>query len=359
MKKLLLVVTFFGLVSYINSQNTKAVLSFEKKTHDFGDIKEENGPVSYSFEFTNTGTQPLVIQNVQASCGCTTPDWTRTPVQPNGKGFVKATFDPRGRVGTLNKTVTVTANTEPGSEILRITGNVLAKEKTVEDIYPRQMDNIRLKQSVLSLTKVEPGTSKTEKFEFINTSSEPVTVTFDNVPDYLKMKVEPVTVPAGATGSIVVTFDASKKQEWGTVNDQVFLTINGKKSNDNRITVQANIEEDFSKLTPEQMANAPVIEFSESIHDFGDIQKNEKVTHVFTIKNAGKSTLNLRKVSSSCGCTTTQPDKTVIAPNESATITVTFNSQGRSGRQNQSITVLSNDPKKSNFALRITANIIE
>ena len=359
MKKLLLVVAFFGLVSYINSQNTKAVLSFEKKTHDFGEIKEEGGAVSYSFEFTNTGTQPLVIHNVQASCGCTTPDWTRNPVQPGGKGFVKATFDPRGRTGPLNKTVTVTANTEPNSEVLRITGNVLAKEKTMEDIYPRQMENIRLKAAVLSLTKIDPGTSKTEKLEFINTSSEPVTITFDKVPEHLKMKVEPATVPAGATGAIVATFDASKKQDWGFINDQVYLIINGIKSNDNRISVSATIEEDYSKWSVEQMANAPVIEVSESLFDFGDIQKNEKVTHVFTIKNTGKSDLNLRKVSSSCGCTTTQPDKNVIPANESATITVTFDSRGRNGRQNQSITVLSNDPKKSNFALRITANIIE
>jgi hypothetical protein len=359
MKKLLLVITFLGLVSYINSQNAKAVLSFEKKTHDFGEVKEDGGPVAYSFEFTNTGTQPLVIHTVQASCGCTSPDWTRTPIQPGSKGFVKATYDPRGRPGPINKTVTVTTNAEPSTEILRINGNVLAKEKTMEDIYPRQIDVIRLKSSALSFTKIEPGMTKNERLEFINPSSEPVTITFDKVPEHLKMKVEPATIPAGATGSIVATFDASKKQDWGFVNDQAYLIINGNKSNDYRISVSATIEEDYSKWNADQMANAPVIEFSETMFDFGDIKKGEKVTHIFTIKNTGKSNLNLRKVSSSCGCTTTQPDKNIIAANETASITVTFDSRGRNNRQNQTITVLSNDPKKSNQSLRISANIVE
>src|SRR5690554_2298404 len=74
---LLAVLILLGLAA--DAQNTKAQLSFEKKVHDFGSIKEEGGTVAYTFEFTNTGQMPLVIHNVRASCGCTTPEWTRTP----------------------------------------------------------------------------------------------------------------------------------------------------------------------------------------------------------------------------------------------------------------------------------------
>src|SRR5690554_1310622 len=72
-----------------SAQNAKPVLSFEKKIHDFGDIKEADGVASYVFEFINNGAQPLVVHNVRASCGCTTPDWTRQPVMPGGKGTIK------------------------------------------------------------------------------------------------------------------------------------------------------------------------------------------------------------------------------------------------------------------------------
>ncbi|MDR2927723.1 MAG: DUF1573 domain-containing protein [Cytophagaceae bacterium] len=357
MKKMFLSIAFFGLVAAVCAQ---PVLSFEKKIHDFGDIKEEGGAAVYSFNFTNTGTQPLVIHTVQASCGCTTPDWTRTPIQPGGKGFVKATFDPRNRPNNFNKTITVTSNAKQASEILRITGNVIPKPKTMEDIYPRKMgDAVRLKASHLSFTKIDPSANKTERLELINISDKPVTISFERVPAHLAIRMEPATIQPGATGAIVAEFDATKKKDWGFVNDQVFLVINGTQANENRISVSATIEEDYSKWDATQMANAPVIGFSENTKDFGDIKKGEKVSHTFKVTNSGKSNLILRKVNASCGCTATQPDKNVIAPNETANITVTFNSAGRNGRQNQSITVLSNDPKKSSMILRITSNVVE
>ncbi|MCL2072584.1 MAG: DUF1573 domain-containing protein [Marinilabiliaceae bacterium] len=359
MKKVIIIVAILGIALSIKSQETSSVISFEKTVHDFGDVKEDGGVVTYSFSFTNKGKQPLVIHNVSASCGCTTPDYTRTPVPAGGKGFVSVSFDPRNRPGNINKTLTVTSNSQQGTDILRITGKVLAKEKTMEDIYPRPMGNIRLKSTNLAFTKVEPNTSKSETLEFINTSALPVTITFDKVPAHLTMKVAPETVQPGATGNIIAVFDASKKKEWGLVSDNVWLVINGDKTNDNRISVSATIEEDYSKWTAEQLAKAPVIEFNETVHDFGQIKKGDKVTNIFVVKNSGKSNLNLRKVSSSCGCTVTQPAKNDIAPGESTTITVTFDSRGRSGRQNQAITVLSNDPKKSQQRLTITANIVD
>jgi len=359
MKKFFIIVAFLSVASYLYSQDAKPILSFEKTTHDFGDIKEDGGSAVYTFNFTNTGKQPLVIHNVSASCGCTTPEFTRTPVQPGSKGFVKVTFDPRNRPGNINKTITVTSNAQSATDILRITGRVLAKEKTLEDNYPRQIGDIRLKASNISFTKIDPTEVKTEKLEIINVSEKPVTITFDRIPAHLSLKMNPETIPAGGTGEIIAVFDANKRQDWGFVNDQVFLIFDGVKNNENRISVNATIEEDYSKWTAEQLANAPVIEFSETVFDFGNINKGDKVTHTFKVFNLGKSNLILRKVSASCGCTATQPDKNIILPGDEANITVTFDSRGRSGRQNQTITILSNDPKKASQLLRITSNIVD
>jgi hypothetical protein len=133
--------------------------------------------------------------------------------------------------------------------------------------------------------------------------------------------------------------------------------VNGVQNNENRLSVSATIEEDYTKLTSEEIANAPDIQLSETSYDFGDIKAGDKVQHTFVVTNKGKAPLVLRKVRSSCGCTVSQPDKTNIISGESANISVTFDSKGRSGRQNQSITVYSNDPKKSTMLLRISANI--
>ena len=134
MKKLgILVVMFFvsaacfAQVAATNSNDAgasnMAVFSWESAVHDFGKIKQ-NVPVSHEFTFTNTGKTPLVITNVQASCGCTTPAWTKDPIPPGGQGFIKATYN-AAAMGGFNKTVTVMANVENGFKQLSIKGEVV------------------------------------------------------------------------------------------------------------------------------------------------------------------------------------------------------------------------------------------
>jgi hypothetical protein len=102
------------------------VIAFQKVEHDFGTIKEGE-KVSYTYQLTNNGQAPLIIQSAQPSCGCTAPDWTRTPIPVGGTGFVKAEFDSNGKPGVQNKTITVTANTWPKQTTLRFKAMVTAK----------------------------------------------------------------------------------------------------------------------------------------------------------------------------------------------------------------------------------------
>ena len=119
---LFVAVLAFSAVSFAQ----KGIVTFTKIENDFGKI-EQGKPVSYVFEFKNTGKDPVVLGNVAASCGCTTPEWTREPVMPLGKGTVKATFN-AGVMGPFNKTVTVPSNAENGTLYLTLKGEVVAKK---------------------------------------------------------------------------------------------------------------------------------------------------------------------------------------------------------------------------------------
>ena len=103
-----------------------AEMTFNEKTHDFGTIKEANGPVTHTFEFTNTGGEPLVIINVNASCGCTRPEYPKEPIMPGKKGKVKVTFNPAGRPGEFSKEVKIRTNGDKRPR-LRSTGTVIPK----------------------------------------------------------------------------------------------------------------------------------------------------------------------------------------------------------------------------------------
>lgn len=94
---------------------------FQKDTHDFGTLSE-GGAADFIFQFKNTGKEPLIIQKVQPSCGCTTPDWTKEPILPGKTGIVKASYGTQGRPGPFTKTLSVISNA--GTKVLTITGTV-------------------------------------------------------------------------------------------------------------------------------------------------------------------------------------------------------------------------------------------
>lgn len=110
------------------AQAQKAVITCEKTVHNFGEIKEADGKVSHTFVVKNEGTTPLVISNVTASCGCTTPDWTKEPIPAGKTGEVKVTFDPKNRPGNFMKTIRLYGNGMKNGFLLSIRGKVLKAE---------------------------------------------------------------------------------------------------------------------------------------------------------------------------------------------------------------------------------------
>lgn len=96
--------------------------AWDSKVHDFGTIPQ-GVPVTHTFKVTNTGSEPLTITNVKASCGCTATEYTREAIPPGGEGIVQARYNAAAE-GNFNKSVTVTYNTENQRELLRLTGIV-------------------------------------------------------------------------------------------------------------------------------------------------------------------------------------------------------------------------------------------
>ena len=354
----LLVVAICSSMLLVNAQNAKPVMKFDSKVHDFGTFKEEDGKLAYSFEFVNAGNQPIIINQVRSSCGCTSPDWSKQPVAPGKKGFIKATFDPKNRPGPFNKSITITANTNPAITILRIKGNVIAREKTVADLFPRIMNGLRLRNNHLSLTKVRNTEVKRGEMEVYNDSNEPITIGFKRMPAHIKIKMEPATLQPKKKGKIVAYYDASKKNDWGFVVDYMDLLVNQKHRPGQRLTVSANIIEDFTRLTDAEKQVAPQVEFKEKVFDFGDLTQGENAEHVFKMKNNGKSDLIIRKTKATCGCTAIAPKSKIVKAGEETEIKVVFNSRGKRGRQNKLITVITNDPIHSSVQLRVRGNVI-
>lgn len=105
-------------------------MSFEETTHEFGTINEGD-VVEHTFAFTNTGDTPLIIQDARATCGCTIPKKPEGPVAPGESSEIQVRFNSQGKSGMQNKTITITANTEPATTRLYIKADVTPKGEPV------------------------------------------------------------------------------------------------------------------------------------------------------------------------------------------------------------------------------------
>jgi len=99
------------------------IITFENDTYDFSKIKEGE-KVEHVFEFINNGKSPLIISDVQAGCGCTTPKFDKKPIKPGDKGSIEIGFNSAGQRGTQHKIITVYSNAQPAQLMLHLKGEV-------------------------------------------------------------------------------------------------------------------------------------------------------------------------------------------------------------------------------------------
>jgi hypothetical protein len=345
------------IVSNVVTAQKNAIIKFDTLIHNFGKIKEEGGKVTTTFEYKNTGTDTLKLFNVKPGCGCTTADWTKDPILPGQKSYIKTEFDPKGRPGVFAKAITVTSNATEPSIMLIIKGDVTPRPKTIADSFPVVSGNLLMKTNHMAFMEIKNNIIRTDTLDIYNNWNKSMTFSFADVPVFLSCKAVPQTLAPAKKGFIIVTYDAAKKKDFGLVYDYITVLTNDTTEAKKQITVSANIIEDFSNLTPQQKKDAPKIVFTSESYDFGTAIEGDIVKFSFEFKNNGNDDLIIRKTKASCGCTASTPEKITLKKGESSKIDIQFNSAGKKGEQHKTITVISNDPDKSNVTLNIKGTV--
>ncbi len=360
MSRTIITTLFSFLAAIIVAQ--QPMLEFKELKHDFGTIAEDGGKVSHTFEFTNTGATPLVISNVRASCGCTTPNWTKEPVEPGQKGIVTATYNPMGRPGGFNKTITVTSNASNETVRLTISGNVTPKQNKVVEKYAIKVGTIGLKSKALAMGNINYGDSRENSLIIGNIGSEDITV--DIVFDDKAVHTQgAITLAKDADGSIKVIFDSEHAKIWGPFTYYGHLSINGKvmDSDDYKIIITGNVVEDFSKMSEQDKRNAPICEIANTTCDLGVIKKGAVKVVKFGIKNQGaKAPLLIRRLINYTSDITTKVTKSSIAPGKTAYVNVTIDTRNMAVKSHKrQLTLITNDPNRSDRRLTVTWTVEE
>ncbi len=233
------------LLAVACNASAQGVMKFESENHDFGNVAEGT-MATYEFKFKNTGTQPVIIANVQASCGCTTPDWTKTPVLPGKMGVIRAIYSSAGRPGVFSKTVTVTSNASEPSKVLSIKGAVLTKAEikpTLTAAQLAQSPRLVLSKSVYDFGKFEAGQQPTARFTVKNTGKSALVLgALTSNCFCVGYKETPAPIAPGQSATIDLLYT---QRQLGAASDVVTITSNDL-NGDTKLTLKASIVRDLS-----------------------------------------------------------------------------------------------------------------
>jgi len=350
--------TFFASASILLAD---AKIAFTKTTHDFGTIQEKDGDVTVKFEFSNEGDTPLLITRAHASCGCTTPEYSKKPLRPGEKGEIVVTYHAKGRPGAFDKSIYVYSNDAKKEKVLlTITGNVISATGVRESYSEELGGGLRLKSKAINFFDVYPTrANRTRSLSVYNEGATPMRLSFRNVPKHVHIECEPEVVEPKSEGIVRLTYLADKVHDWGSRNDLIDVYVKGQETrmNDNHLLIMADIWEDFSGLTKEQRQKAPVIEVSSTIIDF-EKGSRQPVTRELTIRNTGKEKLTIRKIQNDEDeVFITSLSSSTIKPGDSAKLRITFDPAKTNLHSiSQHLTIISNDPSNSRVIVNLQAS---
>lgn len=325
-------------------------------SHNFGAFDEDNGPVTCEFKFVNTGDEPVTILSARASCGCTQPAYQHEAVAPGDTATIIVAYNPEGRPGRFNKSVTVETSAEPRRTRLTIRGVVIGGKASVAGRYPVDKGVLQFRNPAVIFGQVVKPHLKTEFAEAYNRSADSVRVRVVKKPSYIDVNFEPKTVGPGEQVSVICYLRTSDKSLWGLVEDSIMLSTGKEEFS---LPFTAVIKENFSKLSEADRAKAPIAKLQENSLDFGRIGRNDApMTLTATITNEGKNALEIRRVYTADRGIEVSVDRLTVKKGKSAEIMVTVDPSAIGGDMlNGRVSVITNDPDNPVQTLRVVGEL--
>ena len=346
------------------SQQRRSTLRFDREEWGFGLVKEVDGPVEHRFEFTNTGSEALVIEEVSVSCGCTSPSFTKGAIAPGGKGYVTVKYDPTDRPGAFSHTIFIRSNRGRNINTLRITGEVEPRPRTVEEDYPFATEyGIRFNRLSANFQYIEQGKVRSMTIGYVNTYPVPILLNFvsHNPNITLAMSHSPASGPPfalmpGVKGELTITIDMRKGGFYGRISERIDILLEQEKQQ-LPIPVTAIGIDNTDGITPE---TSPTAEIYPQYYDFGKVKRsgNMRQEYTMTIANTGTRPLIIRWVSHSNQITSDIKEGTVIEPGKSITARAALNLTGASpGLVIGTINMVTNDARRPMRTIRLAATL--
>ncbi len=337
-------------------------LTWLESVHDFGAFSEDLGIVTCSIPFVNTGNEPLVITAARVTCGCTVADYPKDPVAPGDTASVSVKYNAVGRPGRFDKKVYVYANTTPERSAIVIKGVVIGASNTLKSRFPIEAGPMKLRAATVPFGQVKRGKLKTVFLNAYNQSTDTLTPEWTSIPKGIQIEGAPKQVPPGEQATFSFFVDTDELPEWGVNTGEPVLYPRGKGTADSvAVSTIVIVEEDFSKLTPGQLKEAPVAVIKPDKCSLGILKRDSGTyTAEFTIANTGKKPLQIRRVyTSDPAITDISLSSRTVKHGKEATLKLMVDTSRLKSAEllNARINIITNSPDAPNATVRVIAEL--
>ncbi len=341
----LLISISHGAYFTLFGQQHTAIVAFSETEYNFGTFRESDGVVSHTFSFVNNGDLPLIINSVSCSGGCASPLWSQEPIVPGQEGMIQVHFNPEDRPGAFTRTVVVNSNAETPIVKLVVRGVVIPVD-LLGEVYKYSIGDLKLETIYVPIGQLYKGDTGRVFVRIYNASEDrPLQVSFPDLPGHIRITPDPEVIEPLQEGHLDIEYITGMLDDWDFVVDRMVVSLNGEMITNSAFSITANVREDFSGYTTDELLKAPQVKFNSTVFNFGVISQEQPVSYDFILTNTGKKDLFIRKINASCGCTAVQPETKTVRPGGTTRIIAVYNPKGKKGSQKESITVITNDPK--------------
>ena len=292
-----ILIAIFSLFAVFAWGQGKINVVFDRTTHDFGTIEEDEGVQTIVFSFVNLSDAPIFIKDIQSSCGCTTPQYSRNDVSPNTIGKIKVGYNPVGRPGEIRKSITVkfANNKETRTVVLYLRGNTLNREDNDTDKFSYTDGNVALRTALIDMGSVLKGNTARKTIEIYNPTDKRIKVDFASVPNNIDIRIDgESSIEPHSSVYASIDYKTSDRDRAGIYSYKIPIKVNRK--NASAIEIKATVNDDFTHITTQEFARKPQIWLIPPYLNMGTLKRSKKYSFKTKIENRGSSPLTIDNI---------------------------------------------------------------
>lgn len=330
-----------------------------------GDLSFQT-PKTVVFQVKNTGNKPLILNEVQSSCGCVSVDFSTSPVAPGKTTDITAVYDAK-LMGTFYRELAIYSNASSEPLYVGFQGRVvdmLNSEDFAGD-YPVDLGFVRLNTNALEFDDVNKGDRPVVELMVANTGDEDYTPQLMHLPPYLEAECFPRVIRKGRAGKVRIMLHSDKLMLDGLNQTSIYLGRypGDRISEKTEVVVSAVVLPPFANLTAEQMKHAPqvvVMDGDSLVTNHVDIPrkgKKKKLEKVLTVTNIGESDLTIQSVQVFNRALGVRLSDRIIPARGTAKLKITVDTKELAKAKAQTrVLIISNDPRHAKKQLNITTS---